>query len=72
MPCARGCCDTQREHYRSLSVAAPDRARLRKITTHEGAVETGGDVVVTEHWHDRQDVTIRPDTIKVTREELGL
>lgn len=71
MSCARGCCGTQREHYQSLRVAGVDRTRLRKITTHEGAVESGGDVVVTEHWHERQDLTIKPDTIKVTREDLG-
>lgn len=71
MPCARGCCETPAEHYRSLNVASSDRGQLTKVTTHEGAVTTGGDVVVTEHWHDRQDLTIKPDTIRVTREDLG-
>ena len=65
--CARGCCATQAEHYRSLHVASPGRASLTKTTTHE---DTTLAVDVTEHWHDRQDVLVRPETIRVNREEL--
>lgn len=67
MTCARGCCQTQAEHYRSLCVAAPDRAQMTKITTERDSSIT---VDVTEHWHDRQDVLVKPETIRVTREEL--
>jgi hypothetical protein len=67
MTCARGCCPTQAEHYRSLRLAAPDRAQLTKVTTERDANVT---VDVTEYWHDRQDVLVRPETIRVTREEL--
>jgi hypothetical protein len=59
--CARGCCATQGEHYRSLSVAHPDRRGWTKTTT----VDTGPAVVdSTEHWHDRQDVLVKPRTVK--------
>lgn len=67
MACARGCCGTQAEHYRSLRVAAPGRDQLTKVTTERDATVT---VDVTEHWHDRQDVLVRPETIRVNREEL--
>lgn len=41
-----------------------DRGRLMKSTTDElGAT-------VTEHWHDRQDVAIRPAPIKAHIDEL--
>lgn len=68
MPCARGCCQTQAEHYRSLCVAAPDREQMTKTTTEKDSSVT---VDVTEHWHDRQDVLVRPEPIRVTREELN-
>jgi hypothetical protein len=67
MPCARGCCDTQAEHYRSLFVASPDRKRMRKVTTD---VHDHHKVDVTEHWHDRQDVTVKPEPIRINAEEL--
>ena len=67
MTCARGCCATQAEHYRSLCVAAPDREQMTKVTTERDSTVA---VDVTEHWHDRQDVLVRPETIRVTREEL--
>jgi hypothetical protein len=70
MPCARGCCDTQAEHYRSIMVANPNRQKLRKTTTD---VHDHHTVDVTEHWHDRQDVAVHPDTIRVpgTRNKDG-
>lgn len=68
MACARGCCETQIEHYRSLRVASSDRAHMTKVTTERDSSIT---VDVTEHWHDRQDVLVKPEPIKVNREELG-
>lgn len=67
MTCARGCCQTQAEHYQSLRVASPDRAQMTKVTTHQ---DSSLAVDVTEHWHDRQDLLIKPDTIRVKHEEL--
>jgi hypothetical protein len=61
MPCARGCCATQAEHYRSLLIASPGRRRLRKVTTTVTDTATAD---VTEHWHDRQDVLIKPGTVR--------
>lgn len=58
MSCARGCCATQKEHYRSLMVAHPERQQLRKVTTD---VHDNHKVDVTEHWHDRQDVQVNID-----------
>lgn len=68
MACARGCCDTQANHYKSLCIASPDRRDLTKVTTERDASVT---VHVTEHWHDRQDVLVQPEPIRVTREELN-
>ena len=67
MACARGCCRTQREHYQSLAVASPARAGLTKTTTDVHDAHT---VAVTEHWYDRQDVTVRPRThrLRLTQE----
>lgn len=59
MSCARGCCATQREHYQSLAVSAPDRSSLTKTTTDDHGTHS---VDVTEHWQDRQDVTVKPPT----------
>lgn len=67
MTCARGCCDTPAEHYRSLNVANPNRAAMTKVTTD---VHDHHSVDVTEHWHDRQDVTIKPETIRTSLREL--
>lgn len=66
MPCARGCCATQGEHYRSLHIAASDRRNLRKITTD---VHDHHTVDVTERW-DGQDVTVKPEPIRINAEEL--
>ncbi len=62
MTCARGCCQTQAEHYQSLRVASPDRAQMTKVTTERDSSVT---VDVTEHWHDRQDVLVKPETIRL-------
>jgi hypothetical protein len=59
--CARGCCASQAEHYRSLRVASPDRAVLVKTSTDDHGTH---EVDVTEHWHDRQDVLVRPGTVR--------
>jgi hypothetical protein len=56
MACARGCCPTQADHYKSLSVAHPDRAAMRKTTTDDHGTHQ---VDVIEHYGDRQDVTVR-------------
>ncbi len=53
--CARGCCASPAEHYRSLLVASPDRRSLTKTTTD---VHDHHTVDVVEHYHDRQDVTV--------------
>lgn len=60
MSCSRGCCSSQAEHYRSLRVSSSDRSQMTKVTT-----ERDGDlaVQVTEHWHDRQDVLVKPPTV---------
>lgn len=65
MACARGCCETQREHYLSLSVSHPERRGWTKVTTDVHDQHT---VDVTEHWHDRQDVLVKPDTVRTTLE----
>jgi hypothetical protein len=62
MSCARGCCPTPAEHFRSLHVASPDRRAMRKVTDLDGG--RTGTASVTEHWHDRQDVLIRPATVR--------
>lgn len=68
MACARGCCETQAEHYQSLAVASADRSQLTKVTTER---DSSVEVDVTEHWHDRQDVLVKPKTVslKMTTQE---
>lgn len=61
MTCTRGCCASPAEHYRSVAVAHPDRHSWRKTTTTETDTVTAD---VTEHWHDRQDVLIKPETVR--------
>ena len=58
MSCARGCCATPAEHYRSISVAHPDRRQMTKTVTD---VHDHHKVDVIQHWHDRQDVQVRLD-----------
>lgn len=68
MACARGCCATQSEHYRTLLVASSGRSQLTKVTTER---DSSVEVDVTEHWHDRQDVLVKPKsvTLKMTTQE---
>jgi len=60
MPCARGCCATPAEHYRSLAVASPGRRQWTKTTTDDHGTHT---VDVVEHWSDRQDVRVNAGTV---------
>ena len=63
-PCVRGCCASQAEHYQSLRVASSDRSNLTKVTT----TDTGkGTVDVTEHWHERQDVLVKPTVVRAVK-----
>lgn len=68
MTCARGCCPTPADHYQSLCIASSDRTQLTKLTTER---DSSVEVDVTEHWHDQQDVLVKPKSIRVTREELN-
>ena len=69
MSCARGCCATPAEHYRSLSVASSDRREWTKTTTDDHGTHA---VDVVEHWQDRQDVTVRAPRVelKATQREV--
>lgn len=67
MACARGCCATPAEHYRSIGVASPNRRSLTKTVTDDHDTHT---VDVTQHWHDRQDVLVKPQTLRISREQL--
>ena len=69
MACARGCCDTPAEHYRSLRVASPDRRSLTKTRVDDHGKQ--GSVEVVEHWHDRQDVIAHPATIRTKWGQSG-
>lgn len=68
MTCARGCCATQAEHYQSLTVAHPGRAAMTRTTTDDHGTHQ---VRVTEHWHDRQDVLVKPRTTRVRLVQEG-
>jgi hypothetical protein len=67
MPCARLCCETQAEHYRSLSVLGriPSKPRVKEGKDAEGhrfkAVTDELNNTVTQRHGDRQDVIVRPD-----------
>ena len=61
--CARGCCSSQAEHYRSLSVGSSDRSHMTKTTTDDHGTHT---VDVTEHWQDRQDVIVKPKSVQAS------
>ena len=61
MACARGCCETQAEHYRAVRLSN-DRKRLLKVTRDHH--DDGAYVDVTDHWHDRQDVNVHPVLVK--------
>ena len=67
--CTPGCCASPAEHYRSVSVAHPDRAEMKKVTTDDHGTHT---VDVTEHYQDRQDVTVHAPRVvarTITTEE---
>ena len=57
MSCAKGCCETQAEHYKSLRVASPaaisaGKTRVDRHDGHQITVHEAG---------DRQDVTVTFD-----------
>lgn len=63
MPCARGCCASSAEHYRSLRFADA-RRQVPKVTTDDHGTHT---VDVTEHYHaDRQDVTVHAPVVRLS------
>lgn len=69
MTCSRGCCASPREHYLSLSVGAVDRGQLTKTTVD---VHDHHKVEITEHFNDRQDVTVKVPRLhqKLTSTEI--
>lgn len=52
--------ETFKEKLHSLSFSRAGH-RAPKVTTDVHDTHT---VDVTEHWHDRQDVTVKPATVK--------
>lgn len=68
MSCTRGCCGSSAEHYRSLVFAHPRQQALTKVTTDDHGTHQ---VDVTEHWHDRQDVLVKPRTARVRLVQEG-
>lgn len=63
-PCARGCCATQAEHYRSLHVSRSDAPTSRTRTDEHGTHS----VDVTEHRDGRQDVLVRVPPVPLNLE----
>ena len=63
MSCARGCCDSQRDHYQSIGTLTQVRSDWHKTTTHRTVGKTTVDV--TEHFDGRQDVTVHPEPVVV-------
>jgi hypothetical protein len=63
MTCSRGCCATQAEHYRSISVGRSDVLAEGKTTVDDHGTHT---VEVKESGADRQDVTVKVPTVAVT------
>lgn len=51
-----------KEKIRSINFGQAKR-RAPKVTRD---VHDHHTVDVTEHWHDRQDVTVRPDTLRLS------
>lgn len=47
------------DKIRSINVGRVSRRRPKVTTDHHDY----GTVDVTEHWHDRQDVTVKPKTV---------
>lgn len=66
MSCARGCCPTQGEHYRSLTIVGrlPSKPRVQEGRDQQGhrfkATTDELNNTVTQRAGDRQDVTVRP------------
>lgn len=54
MTCSKGCCETQAEHYRSLTVRTGPAKTKVTVDHTDDTINT-----VTEHWHDRQDVHVQ-------------
>lgn len=50
------------EKLRSLSFARPSARSRPRVTTD---VHDHHTVEVTEHWNDRQDVTVKPEPIRI-------
>jgi hypothetical protein len=61
--CTRGCCATQKEHYRSIRIANVDRKQMTKTTVDDHGTHK---VEVKEHFSDRQDVTVKVPTVALT------
>lgn len=61
MPCSRGCCDSPREHYRSIALGSIFGQTPPKRTVDDHGTHT---VTVTES-DDRQDVTVKPRHLTV-------
>jgi hypothetical protein len=51
-----------KEKIRSVNIAMAKRRRP-KVTTD---IHDYGTVAVTEHWHERQDVTVKPKTARAS------
>lgn len=65
MACSRGCCATPAEHYKSIAVANLEARKAGKTTVdvHENGGRVTHTVEVRESWNDRQDVTVKPQTL---------
>lgn len=70
MSCAKGCCETQRDHYRSIQWAGQLPSKPKVV---EGKDENGHrfkattdelNNTVTQRHGDRQDVLIRANPVK--------
>lgn len=51
-----------KDKLKSISFGQP-RHRVPKVTTDDHGTHK---VDVIEHWHDRQDVTVRPQTLRIS------
>jgi hypothetical protein len=61
MPCARGCCVTQREHYRSIAVRPTIPGPKVTVDHTDQTINT-----ITEHWSDRQDTNVQIKPVHLT------
>lgn len=62
MSCAKGCCETQREHYQSIGVQSAGNAEWTRTNVHDMGTHT---VDVIEHFDGRQDVTVHAPRLVV-------